>query len=85
MAGIAFIWLVALASFTPDTLSADGDAVIGRWRTEPEEHGYAHVEIRREADRYVGEIVWLSEPDAPGPDPRVPSGRPKTDYNNPDP
>lgn len=71
-----------LVTATPAT-AAEGDAILGLWRTDPTDKGYAHVEISRQGEVYSGEIVWLSEPDFPPGDPDA--GQPKVDRLNPDP
>lgn len=62
----------------------DEDAVIGLWRTEPTDQGYAHVRIEREGDRYRGEIVSLSEPSFAAEEGPEWAGKPKVDRNHPD-
>lgn len=64
--------------------SADGDAILGLWSTAVEDHGYAHVEIAKDNDRYHGRIVWLSQPDFPADDAQGMGGKPKVDRENPD-
>ena len=62
---------------------AEGDGIVGVWRTDPTDKGYAHVEVTRRDGVYEGRVVWLSEPDFPPGDPEA--GRPKADRFNPDP
>jgi uncharacterized protein (DUF2147 family) len=76
---LAFLLLLA----APLPAAADPDAIVGQWRTEPTDKGYAHVEVTRHHDLYEGRVVWLSEPDFPLGD--VEAGRPKADRLNPDP
>ena len=82
MTTIILVWLCA--AWLP-VAADEADAVLGVWETLPEKHGYAHVEISRSDDHYVGKIVWLSEPDFPEDDEPQWAGRPKTDRKNPDP
>lgn len=70
-----------LAAATPAI--ADGDAILGVWRSAPTDKGYAHIEVVRSDEIYQGRVVWLSEPDFPPGDPQA--GRPKADRLNPDP
>ena len=65
--------------------ATEGDAVLGVWATEADRNGMAHIEIRRDGDRYHGSIVWLEEPNVPLDDPAGRGGEPKTDHRNPDP
>jgi uncharacterized protein (DUF2147 family) len=78
---LALILLVAWSA----AAGADGDAIVGVWQTQPEDHGYAHIEIEPQGDEYVGKIVWLSEPDYPEDDADGMGGQPKIDRENPDP
>ncbi len=73
--------LLALAASMPAV--ADPDAILGLWRTDPTDKGYAHVEVTRRDGLYEGSVVWLSEPEFPPGDPEA--GRPKVDRLNPDP
>ena len=79
MKKLAFLLVLA----TPWPAAADPDAIVGLWRTDHTDHGYAHVEVSRRDDLYEGRVVWLSEPDFPAGDPEA--GRPKVDRLNPDP
>jgi len=64
-------------------VAADGDAIVGVWATEPDpEDGNAHVEVRKEGDRYFGTIIWLEKPEYAADD-RM-AGQPKVDRENPD-
>jgi uncharacterized protein (DUF2147 family) len=65
--------------------AADGDEILGLWDTQPEEYGYARVEITKQNDRYHGRIVWLSEPEFPPDDEGGMGGQPKVDRENPEP
>ena len=79
MKKLALLLLLA----APLPAAADPDAIVGRWRTEPTDKGYAHVEVTRRDGHFEGRIVWLSEPDFPPGD--RDAGRPKADRLNPDP
>lgn len=63
---------------------ADGDAIVGVWKTAPSKNGFAHVEIQRQGSRYFGEITWTDEPNYAPDDPEGMGGQPKIDRNNPD-
>jgi uncharacterized protein (DUF2147 family) len=78
------LMLAVLLWFVVVPATADGNAILGNWATEPEDHGYAKVEITKENDRYFGKIVWLSEPLFPRDDERGMGGQPKIDRENPD-
>ena len=58
----------------PQSVQESGDRIIGRWLTQPKD---AVVEITREGDKYVGNIVWLKEPNDD-------DGSPVVDAENPD-
>jgi uncharacterized protein (DUF2147 family) len=73
--------LLVLAAPLP--AAADPDAIVGLWRTDPTDKGYAHVEVTLQDGRYEGRVVWLSEPDFPPGDSQA--GQPKADRLNPDP
>lgn len=60
------------------------DALVGLWRTEPTDQGFAIVRITRDEDRYRGEIVSLSKPNFPPEEGPEWAGKPKVDRNNPD-
>lgn len=75
------VLLLLLAA--PWPAAADPNAIVGRWRTEPTDKGFAYVEVTRRDGLYEGRVVWLSEPDFPPDDPEA--GRPKADRLNPDP
>ncbi|MFQ5349936.1 MAG: DUF2147 domain-containing protein [Thermoanaerobaculia bacterium] len=79
MKKLALLLLLA----APLPAAADPDAIVGLWRTDPTDKGYAHVEVTVQDGLYEGRIVWLSEPDFPPGDPQA--GRPKVDRLNPDP
>ena len=74
---------LTLLATTPAT--ANGDEILGLWNTQPEEYGYARVEVTKQNDRYHGKIVWLSEPDFPSDDDGGMGGLPKVDRENPEP
>lgn len=63
--------------------AAVAESIVGLWRTDPTEQGYAHIEVTREGAEFEGRVVWLSQPDFPPGDPEA--GRPKVDRLNPDP
>ena len=79
MKKLAFLLLLA----APLPAAADPNAIVGLWRTDPTDKGFAHVEVVHREGRYEGRIVWLSEPDFPPGDPAA--GTPKADRLNPDP
>lgn len=81
----AIVVILAVTLLTAGPAAAEGDEILGPWHTEPEDHGYARVEITKENDRYNGQIVWLSEPDYPEGDEGGMGGQPKLDRENPDP
>lgn len=65
--------------------AADGDALIGRWVTEPEGHpDLAHVEIFKDGDVYSGKVIWLAEPIYGPDDEQGMAGQEKVDRENPD-
>ncbi len=70
---LAGLWLA------PGALADEGEAILGVWVSED---GRGHIEIAKEADQFVGKIVWLSEPNYPADDPEP--GKPRHDRNNPD-
>lgn len=70
-----------LAAAAP--VADQADAIVGVWRTDPTDKGYAHIEVIHSDGRYEGRVIWLSEPDFPPGDPEA--GRPKSDRLNPDP
>jgi len=81
----AFLLAIAAVLAVGVAAAADnpGDAIVGLWKTEPDVHGYAIVQITRQGKRYNGRIVWLEKP-LYGPDEERP-GKPKVDLNNSDP
>jgi uncharacterized protein (DUF2147 family) len=81
----ATLLAASIALLCASATLADGDAILGIWKTEPDEYGYAHVEISEANGKYHGEIVWLSEPEYPPDDEEGMGGQPKVDRNNPDP
>ena len=83
---LSIAMLATVALFTPAPAgAAEDDAILGLWATEPDENGFAHVEIGRAGGVFEGRIVWLSEPNVPANDPEGRGGQPKTDHENPDP
>ncbi len=57
--------LLVLAAVLLSTVSAtaeDGDAIVGRWLTEPSTGGHAHVDIVKVGGSYSGRIVWVEIP-----------------------
>ena len=78
---LATVFLALLAAPLP--AAPNGDSILGLWRTEPTDNGYAHVEISERGGTYDGLVVWLSEPEFPPGDERA--GQPKVDRLNPDP
>jgi len=81
---LAILAAAALVAAAP-ARAAEEDAILGLWATEPDEHGFARVEIARAGEAFEGRIVWLSEPNVPADDPEGRAGQPKTDHRNPDP
>jgi uncharacterized protein (DUF2147 family) len=75
--------LAALVAGTAVPAAAEPDAIVGLWRTDPTERGFAHVEVTRRDGFYEGRVVWLSKPEFPPGDREA--GRPKADRFNPDP
>lgn len=73
------LFLLALA--TP-LRATDGDVILGVWRTQPTDKGFAHVEIAKTGDRFHGTIIQLDAPNFPPGDPMA--GQPKVDRENPD-
>ena len=70
---ITLLVIVFLSTnITAQTINAD--AVIGTWLTGS---GKGKVQIYKEANKYMGKITWLKEPNRP-------DGTPKLDKNNPD-
>lgn len=69
---------------TPAPPAGDpADAIVGVWRTEPTDQGYAHVRVTRDGDRYRGEIITLSKPLFAASEGPEWEGKPKVDRNNP--
>ncbi len=68
--GIATALLVVLPAVAA-AQTRPADAIVGLWRTEETENGHSHIEIYLEADRYCGQIVWLSDPLDENGEPRV--------------
>jgi uncharacterized protein (DUF2147 family) len=86
MGRTAITFIVVLMLVGTPALAQDGDAILGRWATDPEGGGgEAHVDMVERDGRYFGTIVWLAEPYAPTDDPNQEPGQKKTDVNNPDP
>lgn len=79
----ALLALAASALPGPAAGADDPDAIVGVWETAPTDKGFAHIEITRAGDHYVGAIVWLNEPLYPAGDEMA--GQPKVDRMNPDP
>jgi uncharacterized protein (DUF2147 family) len=80
----ALLLLALIVFFAPLAARGGDDSLLGTWLTEEgEKGGRAHVEIRRQGDRFVGRIVHLEEPDFPADHDRA--GQPKVDLENPDP
>jgi len=79
----AIVLTVALTLFATAAAAAEGDEILGLWHTEPEDHGYARIEVTKENERYDGRIIWLSEPDYPADDEGGMGGKPKIDRENP--
>ena len=82
---VRFICGILILAASSLSLLADADAVVGVWKTRPEKHGYAHIEIKRSGEEFVGAIVWMSEPNFPDNDKDGMAGKPKIDRKNPDP
>ena len=80
----AIVSAVALTLLATTSAAAEGDGILGLWNTEPEDHGYARIEVTKENERYDGRIVWLSEPDYRADDKGGMGGKPKVDRENPD-
>jgi len=80
----AIVVTLAVSLLAAGPAAAEGDEILGLWHTEPEDHGYARVEITKENGRYNGQIVWLCEPDYPEGDEGGMGGQPKVDRENPD-
>ncbi len=82
---IALVVLPLVAAASPQTPDGvDGaDAIVGVWETAPSDKGYAHIEMSRQGDVYVGTIVWINEPRYPPGDEMA--GEIKIDRMNPEP
>ena len=81
----ATVLFLALTLPAATAVAADGEGILGLWNTQPEEYGYARVEVTKQDDRYHGQIVWLSEPDFPPDDEGGMGGKTKIDRENPEP
>ncbi|HVS03051.1 MAG TPA: DUF2147 domain-containing protein [Thermoanaerobaculia bacterium] len=76
--------LAALALLPAAAFAEQPDAILGTWLTEEgDQGGRAHVKVRQQGAKFVGEIVSLEEPNFPPEGPRP--GQPKVDLENPDP
>jgi uncharacterized protein (DUF2147 family) len=61
------------------------DAVLGLWKTEPNDNGdYSHVEIYLADGKYKGRIVYLNSPVVLEGDEDGTVGQPRADFKNPD-
>lgn len=61
------------------------DAVLGIWKTEPNDNGdYSHVEIYLADGKYSGRIVFLNSPVFLEGDEGGEPGQPRSDFKNPD-
>jgi uncharacterized protein (DUF2147 family) len=67
--------ILGIAFFVNAQDLKSGDAILGVWKTGS---GNGKVEITKKGDKYLGKIVWLSEPINPK------TGKPKTDILHPD-
>lgn len=77
----AFVVLLAASA-----AALDADAILGTWSSEDEEGNRdSIVEIRRDGDAYVGEVVWVKYQVYPENDPKGWVGKPVVDRENPDP
>lgn len=81
LAGSALLAACLLLGAAP-AAAGDADAIVGVWKTDPTDRGYAHVEVSRRDGLFEGRVVWLSKPDFPPGDPAA--GEPKVDRLNPD-
>lgn len=77
MNGKRFIVPVLLVTFlTTAFKSAENpDAVLGTWLNGTKK---GHIQIYKQANKYFGKLVWISEPNDPA------TGKPKLDAKNPD-
>lgn len=63
----------------------DKDAVLGVWKTEPNDDGYySHIEIYLADGKYSGRIVFLNSPVVIEGDEDGVVGQPRADFKNPD-
>jgi uncharacterized protein (DUF2147 family) len=63
----------------------DTDAVLGVWKTEPNDKGdFSHVEVIAQDGKYLGRIVFLSSPVYLDDEPEGTPGQPRADHMNPD-
>ena len=61
------------------------DAVLGIWKTEPNDNGdYSHVEIYETDGKYSGRIIYLNSPVVLAGDEDGVVGQPRADFKNPD-
>ena len=61
------------------------DAVLGVWKTEPNDNGdYSHVEIYLADGKFSGRIVFLNSPVFLEGDEGGTAGQPRSDFKNPD-
>jgi uncharacterized protein (DUF2147 family) len=81
----ATVLFLALGLLATPPVAANGDELLGLWNTQPEEYGYARVDVTKQNDRYRGQIVWLSQPEFPADDDGGMGGQPKIDRENPEP
>jgi uncharacterized protein (DUF2147 family) len=63
----------------------DTDAILGIWKTEPNDDGnFSHIEIYLEDGKYNGKIVYLNSPVVVEGDEHGTVGETRKDFKNPD-
>ena len=76
--------LFSLTLQTNSLADEQKNTVLGNWKTETTDEGFAKVTIRKVGDSIEGKITWLSEPTYPENDKQGMDGQLKIDRENPD-
>jgi uncharacterized protein (DUF2147 family) len=61
-----------------------GDSIIGKWLTAPDDGGRSHIEIVESGGIYSARIIWLELPTYPEDDEEGMGGQERIDRRNPD-
>ena len=85
---VVLVWVMMLgcgSSAVAGDPVFDKDAVLGIWKTEPNDDGnYSHVEVYLADGKYSGRIVFLNSPVVLEGDDEGTVGEPRSDFKNPD-